>query len=165
MAYFLIIAVIVVLDQWSKSIVLQVIGIGGEPITVIDRFFYIVCHRNSGAAWGILENGRIFFIVSTVVVLVFAGFYMWRIKNTGFRILLSLFLGGAIGNFLDRLLIGSVVDFLNFYIFGYNFPTFNVADSFIVIGVISLAVYIMVNKDILAMLKKPIYRIHADKDG
>ena len=152
MLYIFIVAAVVVLDQWTKHIVLHTVGIGGEPVTVIDGFFYIVCHRNSGAAWGMLQNGRYFFIILTVVVFVFAAFVMIKIKDTIFRSLLSLFVGGALGNFIDRLINGSVVDFLDFYIFSYNFPTFNTADSCIVVGTISLAVYILFHKDILTML-------------
>jgi signal peptidase II len=79
---------------------------------------------------------------------------MFKVKDRKFRALVSVFAGGALGNFVDRLLHGSVVDFLDFYIFGYNFPTFNVADSFIVVGTFLLVIYLIKNKGILAQLER-----------
>ena len=134
---------IVALDQISKYVVLGIIGIGGEPIVIIDGVFQITCHRNSGAAWGLFQNGRYAFLALTVIVLAFAGYIMYKIKDRRFRLMLSVIMGGALGNFIDRLIYGSVVDFLDVYIFGYDFPTFNVADSFIVVGTIALAAYLL----------------------
>jgi signal peptidase II len=145
---------IVALDQLTKNAVLSAIGIGGAPVAVINNFFYIVCHRNSGAAWGLFQNGRYFFVILTAVVFVFIGYTMFKVKDRMFRVLASIFAGGALGNFADRLLHGSVVDFLDFYIFGYNFPTFNVADSFIVIGTFLLVIYLLKNKGILTQFEQ-----------
>jgi signal peptidase II len=130
----LLIFFIVAVDQITKQIVLGAVGIGGSPIPVIEGFFYITCHRNSGAAWGILQNSRVFFLVLTTVMLVVMIVFLVRAKSTFFLFALAFVIGGALGNYIDRLLVGSVVDFLDFYIFGYNFPTFNAADSSIVLG-------------------------------
>jgi len=119
-------------DQVTKNAVLSYIGLGGRPVAVIDAFFYITCHRNSGAAWGIFKEGRLFFLVITPVLLAVMLVFLFRNKNTLLRAALSFVIGGAVGNYIDRLLAGGVVDFLDFYIFGYNFPTFNAADSAIV---------------------------------
>ena len=132
---------IISVDQVTKNLVLSEIGIGGRPIIVVERFFYIVCHRNSGAAWGILKNGRLFFLVLTPIMLVAMLVLLICNKNTLLRFALSFIIGGALGNFIDRLLAGSVVDFLDFYIFGYNFPTFNAADSSIVFGSFLLIIF------------------------
>ena len=142
MIYFLIILASVLLDLITKNIILRTIGIGGQSITVIENFFYITCHRNSGAAWGILQNGRYILIAVTTVLLAAMVFLIIQIKIKPVRILFSLIIGGAIGNYIDRILYGGVVDFLDFYILGYNFPTFNAADSLIVIGSILFLIYV-----------------------
>jgi len=136
-----LIAFVVAADQITKNIVLSQIGIGGRPLVVIDKFFYIVCHRNSGAAWGILKNGRVLFLALTPIILIIMLVVLIRSKNALLKISLSFIIGGAVGNYIDRLLVGSVVDFLDFYIFNYNFPTFNAADSSIVFGAALLIVF------------------------
>ncbi len=110
----------------------------GERITVIENFFYITSHRNSGAAWGILQGQMLFFYIVTAVVVIGIIYYMQKFakNDTLLAIGLSFVLGGAIGNFIDRLFHQEVVDFADFYIFNYNFPIFNVADSALTIGVI-----------------------------
>ena len=138
---FAVIIFVVIVDQATKNLVLANIGIGGQPIIVIERFFYIVCHRNSGAAWGILKNGRMFFLVMTPVLIIGMCVLLVRNKDMLLRFALSFIIGGAIGNYIDRLFVGSVVDFLDFYIFNYNFPTFNAADSSIVLGAALLIIY------------------------
>jgi len=138
---FAIISFVVLTDQFTKYIVLDRIGELGRPVAVVDNFFYIVCHRNSGAAFGILQGGRLFLIIVTPLLIAALFVFLFRIKNTFFRIALSFVIGGAIGNYIDRFMAGGVVDFLDFYIFGYNFPTFNAADSSIVLGTALLIVY------------------------
>nr|WP_237391859.1 signal peptidase II [Paenibacillus dendrobii] len=111
----------------------------GEEIPVIGNFFLITSSRNRGAAFGILPNQRWFFVVVTVVVVIAIIWYMQRVRKSSSRkllpVALSLVLGGAIGNFLDRALNGEVVDFLMFNFGSYTFPIFNIADSCIVVGV------------------------------
>lgn len=111
----------------------------GEEIPVIGNFFLITSSRNNGAAFGILPNQRWFFIIVTVCVVVAIIWYMQRVRKSSSRkllpIALSLVLGGAVGNFLDRALNGEVVDFLMLNFGSYTFPIFNIADSCIVIGV------------------------------
>ena len=138
---FALIVFVVAADQITKNIVLTHIGVGGKPLIVIERFFYIVCHRNSGAAWGILKNSRVLFLVMTPIILIAMLIILIRYEDILLRLSISFIAGGAIGNFIDRLLVGSVVDFLDFYIFGYNFPTFNAADSSIVLGAALLIIY------------------------
>ncbi len=109
-----------------------------EQIPVIGNFFLITSHRNRGAAFGILENQRWFFIIVTTIVVIGIIWYLQKVMKTNNKLLplaLSLVLGGAIGNFIDRILTGEVVDFLQFNFGSYEFPIFNVADSCIVIGV------------------------------
>jgi len=138
--YFLIALVMFLIDQGTKYLIATQLVIG-EQIPVIGNFFLITSSRNRGAAFGILQEQRWFFIVITLIVVVGIIWYMQRIKHTGKKMLsiaLSLVLGGAVGNFLDRAVSGEVVDFLQFNFGTYTFPIFNVADSCIVIGVIMI---------------------------
>lgn len=135
--YYLIAIVLVIIDQLTKWLVVSRMELG-ESIPVIDNFFYITSHRNTGAAWGILEGQMLLFYIITTIVIV-GIIYLLHTHAKGDRILsvaLVIILGGAIGNFIDRIFRQEVVDFANFYIFDYNFPIFNVADSSLTIGVI-----------------------------
>ena len=130
----------------------------GESIEVIKDFFYITSHRNSGAAWGMLQNQMFFFYIITVIVVV-GLIYLIQTGTRGkllYGVSLGLILGGAIGNFIDRIRHQYVVDFINTYIFNYDFPIFNIADSSLVIGVILL---------ILVMLKEDRAEKKEKKDG
>jgi signal peptidase II len=142
MIWVIIVAVIVALDQITKYSVIKSIGFG-ELIPVIDRFFYLTYYENKGAAWGILQNGRYFFIVLTIIVSVIIAYYIYKSDSKLQSISLSLVLGGAIGNLIDRVYKGGVTDFLDFHFGSYNFPTFNVADSFVVVGTSLLAYYLL----------------------
>jgi signal peptidase II len=109
-----------------------------EQIPVIGDFFLITSSRNRGAAFGILQDQLWFFIVVTLIVVGGIVWYLRKVSKEGRKLLptaLALVLGGALGNFIDRLLMGEVVDFLQFNFGSYTFPIFNIADSCIVIGV------------------------------
>lgn len=112
-----------------------------EQIPVIDGIFYLTSHRNRGAAFGILQGQQWLFIIITSIVILFILFFIWRIrtKEPLMALSLSLVLGGAVGNFVDRIRMGEVVDFFHFQYDIYQFPIFNVADSVIVVGVCLLA--------------------------
>lgn len=140
--WVVIIILITAVDQLSKYIIIKNVKYN-ELIPVIDKFFYITYHENKGAAWGILQNKRWVFIILTTVLSLIMGYVLFRTKNRMLQLSLSLVLGGAIGNLIDRVLKGSVADFLDFHFGSYNFPTFNVADMFIVIGTILLGIYIL----------------------
>lgn len=125
---------ILVLDQVTKWLVIHKMDLY-QTIPLWEGVFHITSHRNRGAAFGILQNQQWLFIVVTVVVVVGILFYLNRLN--GDQPLLSwslaLILGGAVGNLIDRVRLGEVVDFLDFQWIRY--PIFNVADSAIVIGV------------------------------
>lgn len=134
--YYLLALTIVIIDQISKYVIVQTMALS-ESIPLIEGVFHITSHRNRGAAFGILQDAIWLFIPMTVIIVVAIIWYMPRIKQHKLSVLaFSLILGGAIGNFIDRLLHGEVVDFLDFRLI--HFPIFNVADSSIVIGVILL---------------------------
>lgn len=116
----------------------------GEKIPVINDFFYLAHYKNTGAAWGIMAGWRFFLIPVTIIVSIILAYYLVKSDNRLFKVSLSMILGGAIGNLIDRSFReGGVVDFLDFHFGSYNFPTFNVADCFIVIGTILLSYYIL----------------------
>lgn len=135
--YYIIAVIVFLIDQGTKWIIATRLTLY-EQIPVIGNFFLITSHRNTGAAFSILEDQRWFFIIVTIIVASGIIWYMYKIRHQQGHILpigLSLILGGALGNFLDRLLTGEVVDFLQFNFGSYTFPIFNVADMGITIGV------------------------------
>jgi len=134
-------ALVIMLDQASKAWVLNAFHLG-ESLPVTD-FFNLVLVFNSGAAFSFLSDAggwqKWFFIVLALAVSVWL---VWEIRrHTAERLLplaFALVLGGALGNVIDRLRFGAVVDFLDFHVAGWHWPAFNVADSAITIGVVLL---------------------------
>ena len=114
-----------------------------DRIPVIEGFFYLTHVRNPGAAFGLFADGdpqlRMFVFIAVSIVAVFIILSFFRQLAPGDRLsalALGLILGGAVGNLLDRVFRGEVVDFLHFKLWrGYSWPDFNFADSFIVVGV------------------------------
>ncbi|NSL51256.1 signal peptidase II [Calidifontibacillus erzurumensis] len=146
MIYYWLAIVIIFIDQWSKWLVVKKMEIG-ESIPIIDQFFYLTSHRNRGAAWGILQGQMWFFYIITIIVIFAVIYYIFKTakKEPLMGSALGLILGGAIGNFIDRLFRKEVVDFfdfhLNFFFFTYHYPIFNIADAALVIGVILLMIH------------------------
>jgi signal peptidase II len=138
--------IILILDQITKFVIASSMRIG-DSFEVIPGFLNITSHRNNGAAWGILSGKMSFFVIITVIILiVLIVFYIKEAKHNLFmQIALSLLFAGALGNFIDRLFHGEVVDFIDTYIFGYNFPIFNVADSSLTIGVILIIISLLID--------------------
>jgi signal peptidase II len=133
-------ALIVVLDQITKSAITAGF-VMHESYTVIKGFFNIVYVMNPGAAFGFLASASatfryLFFIGITVTVILLIIYYIVKSKaqNTLYVISLTLIFSGAVGNLIDRVRFGAVVDFLDFYIGTWHWPAFNVADSSISIG-------------------------------
>ncbi|EEL39001.1 Lipoprotein signal peptidase [Bacillus cereus Rock3-29] len=141
MIYYVIALFVIAIDQISKWLIVKNLELG-MSIPIIDNVLYITSHRNRGAAWGILENKMWFFYIITVVFVVFIVMYMKKYAKTDklLGISLGLILGGAIGNFIDRVFRQEVVDFIHVYIFSYNYPVFNVADSALCIGVVLIII-------------------------
>ncbi|ALQ69472.1 lipoprotein signal peptidase LspA [Bacillus thuringiensis] len=141
MIYYVIALFVIVIDQISKWLIVKNMELG-TSIPIIDNVLYITSHRNRGAAWGILENKMWFFYIITVIFVVFIVFYMKKYAKTDklLGISLGLILGGAIGNFIDRVFRQEVVDFIHVYIFSYNYPVFNIADSALCIGVVLIII-------------------------
>ncbi len=141
MIYYLIALVIIGMDQLTKWLVAANMAIG-EQIPIIEDLLYFTSHRNKGAAFGILQGQMWLFIPITVLVVVGIVYLIQKkVNHPGTGIAYGLILGGAIGNFIDRLFRGEVVDFIDVKIIAYDFPIFNVADSALVIGVILLMLF------------------------
>jgi len=124
--------IVIIIDQWSKYYV-KTHMLPGMSIPVLDNIFHITYVLNAGAAFGILENQQMFFVIIAVVMLGVT-LYFFRQIPVSFRLMrlgLSLLAGGAVGNVIDRVQTGYVVDFFDFRIW----PVFNVADIAIVTGV------------------------------
>ena len=142
----LIVAAVVLVDQWSKSFVSgYVYAHGGESVSVLGGKVLIDLVHNTGAAFGVMPNQTILFIVIAVAI-VTALIVSYRRLARGpiaLRIGLGLVLGGALGNLADRVRLGYVVDFIDLR----WWPVFNVADSCIVIGVTVLIVTFMLQPD------------------
>lgn len=141
---FIITCTLILLDQLSKNFIVNHFMLG-ESKEIISNFFSISSHRNRGAAWGILQDSRIFFLIVTIIFIAVLSYYLFKQRetlNSFDKGTFGLIYGGAIGNFIDRLTRHEVVDFLDFRIFGYDFPIFNLADCFICVGVLFLLIKI-----------------------
>ncbi|HBB28017.1 MAG TPA: signal peptidase II [Clostridiales bacterium] len=146
--YGLIFIFFLTIDQITKYFAVALLQ-GNPSVHLIGNFLRFTYVENRGAAFGILQNQRLFFIISTVVLVAFLIYMIVFNKKvtTATKLTLSLILSGAIGNFIDRLRLGYVIDFVDVR-FGdfYDFPVFNVADSCLVVGVIILVILILFNK-------------------
>jgi signal peptidase II len=145
--YFLFVGVLLVLDQVSKSWVAAKIGLY-DTIRVIPGFFNLTHVRNKGAIFGVFNHLRgntvallltVLSIVAFVLVLVY--FFKTPPEQKLARFTLALVMAGALGNQIDRIFRGTVIDFLEFHIKRFYWPTFNLADSCVSIGAV-LLIYI-----------------------
>ena len=136
MKIILITSVCVFFDQIIKYLIVSNFTLYKKN-PIIEGFFNITYVQNRGAAWGILNNNIILLVVITVLALGFICSFIFKESNIKKLdiVLYGMLLGGIIGNFIDRILRGYVIDFLDFIIFGYDFPVFNIADMLIVISV------------------------------
>ena len=127
----------VLLDQIIKIVVSYNMGIN-DTISIINNFFSITYVTNIGAAWSILSGGRILLILLACLAinLIYFMFIYKKEVDKKNQIFYGLLLGGIIGNLIDRIVFGYVIDYLDFNIFGYNFPVFNLADILITLSVI-----------------------------
>ena len=134
------------IDLISKQLINHLMSLG-ESIKIINNFFYITLTHNKGAAWSILEDQRILLLIISVIALYFINKYMNKEKiNNIESISYGMIIGGIIGNLFDRVFFSYVIDFIHFKFFGYDYPVFNLADTFIVIGIILLLI-ITIRKD------------------
>ena len=131
-------ALVVVFDQISKYLVRHNLDLHAT-VPVVGDFFRLTYVENSGIVFGIKVGGALplFTVLSSAAtILILYYFYRERANHPGIRISLALVLGGAIGNLIDRLVFGRVVDFLDFGLGKYRFFVFNIADSAVTVGVV-----------------------------
>lgn len=144
----IIFAASIILDQLTKLWAIRVLKDGGS-IKIIGDFLRFTYAENRGAAFSILQDQRVFFIIITVIMLGILAYIYFKMKNITkmSKLAIGMIAGGAIGNFIDRVRFGFVVDFIDVR-FGsfYNFPIFNIADSFVVCGTILMIILILFNK-------------------
>jgi len=141
--------VVVVLDQWTKNLVVKNIPLGSEvPLPVVGHFLVLEYIQNSGAAFSMFRGNIILAVLIAAAILVVAYLYA-RMLNSGpliYKIVFGMIIGGALGNLLDRFTRGgSVVDFVSFRIpeINYRFAIFNIADACISVGVFLLFILVL----------------------
>lgn len=143
---------IILLDQLTKQQIMQTMRLH-ESIPVIPNLFSLTYIRNPGAAFGLLAGSSnafrmVFFGLTSIFALGLLGTILLRMPEADWmgRVSVAGILGGAIGNLIDRLRFGEVIDFLDIYIESYHWPAFNVADSAITVGVIVLIIHFAFEK-------------------
>ncbi len=144
----IIIAVFVlIIDIITKILVDNSFNLN-ESNVIISNFFYLTKIYNDGASWSILAGHPLIIIIISIVILIMLLIYQSRFKHNLRNIIAFGFLyGGIMGNLLDRVLYTYVIDFLDFKIFGYDFPVFNLADIFIVMGIFLLLIAVFKKED------------------
>lgn len=140
--YFILSGLLVGIDQWTKFLTVNHIALG-ESQNFIPNLVSFTHLQNSGAAWSVLEGKMLFFALVTLlaVVAIVYSLLRWGKKSRWFSIGLSLILAGAIGNFIDRMRLGYVVDMIR--VDFIDFPIFNFADMCLVIGVVITFIFIL----------------------
>jgi signal peptidase II len=140
---------VIILDQASKIIIARTIGFY-QSIPIINGLVNLVHVRNRGMAFGIMNRpdagvSFYFLVAITIAAILLILFWFTRIKQEDRKLLLglSLILGGAIGNLIDRIRLKEVIDFVDVYFRSYHWPAFNVADSAITIGAVWIALHII----------------------
>jgi signal peptidase II len=147
---FTVVLGIIILDQITKAIIDHTMRLH-ESIVVLEGFFAITYIRNPGAAFGFLSDLSdsfrfYFFFIVSIVALSFLTFFFYKTRLDDYWTIIGISLvgGGALGNLIDRMRFGEVVDFLDFFIGSYHWPAFNVADSAISIGLVLLIFHLFV---------------------
>ncbi len=136
---------IIILDFVSKKLVLNTMTLG-QSIPLWKDVFHLTFVKNEGASFGMLKGGRWFFIIITIALISYIIYYILKEKerNKLFLLAASFIIGGGIGNMIDRLMTGKVVDFFDFCLI--NFAIFNVADCFVVVGAILMIIYFLITE-------------------
>ncbi len=139
-----VVLLVVIGDQVTKKLVMETLVVQDSK-EIIENFFYLTYTHNKGAAFGILSGELwLFFLVTVISSIGMVYYYLHTKPQEKFtRYGLLLLFSGMIGNFIDRLSLGYVVDFIDFVLFGKNFPIFNVADIAIYLGVMLIIVEIL----------------------
>jgi len=138
-ALFIPALVVILLDQFTKHFFWRL----GQNHEVIPGYFNITLVKNAGAAFGMFQGARVFFVTASFIavgLIIYLGLRMPRAQRHR-RVLLGLILGGAVGNLIDRVASGEVIDFLQIGIAGHYWPVFNIADAGVTVGAALLILY------------------------
>ncbi len=130
--------IVIILDQYSKITIFTYLYSQNTRELIIFPFFNLVIVYNTGVSFGMFNSivyGDIILSGIAILIAIFLIIWMWKANKIYLNIALGLIIGGAIGNIIDRILYGAVSDFLDFHIAEYHWPAFNLADSFVFIGV------------------------------
>lgn len=139
--------IIILIDQISKYFISSILNTK-ESIIIVKHFFYLTYLHNRGAAWSLFDGMTVLLIFCGIFATYIVYSYINEFKeNKRNNLAFGLLLGGIIGNLIDRIIFGFVRDFLDFKIFSYDFPIFNIADVAIVIGVCLLIYAIIKGED------------------
>ena len=148
-----IVSSVVILDQFTKWLVMSTMRLH-ESIPIVSDLFSLTYIRNSGAAFGILAGSHsgfrlVFFAITSVLALALLGTIYVRLSPTDWlgQVSVAAIFGGAVGNLIDRVRFGAVIDFLDFSLLGYHWPAFNVADAAITVGVGFLILHFFTHKE------------------
>lgn len=139
MVLFIVFAILVFLDRVSKYLVVKNLSYG-ETIRIFGEFLKISRVENPGGIFGLFAKSKVFFLVLSIVAIAVLLFFILKYikKDVFLSFVLTLLLSGVVGNFLDRVVYGSVIDFVHIL----NFPVFNFSDSYITVGIIIAIIYI-----------------------
>jgi len=137
-------AVIIAVDQITKQFFWRQF-VPGHNVDVIPGILRITLVKNTGAAFGIFEGGRIFFIIASIIAVGFILYLGLRLPATDRykKLLLGLILGGAVGNLIDRVYDGAVIDFIEMGVAGHWWPVYNVADIAVTVGAVMLLFHLL----------------------
>ena len=131
-------AILVLADQVSKTIVVRTMSLY-ESVPVIENFFHFTYITNDGMAFGIdFPFGYFIFSLVSALLTIFLFWYLWTVRNDSLviRLGLAMIIAGAVGNLIDRLMLGEVIDFLDFMIGNFHWYVFNLADSYVTVGMV-----------------------------
>ena len=147
MLYIIISIILVIIDQITKLATVKYL-MPVKSLTLIDGILSLTYVENRGAAFGVMQNARWFFIIFTLAVIVAAILYTYvtKQKDKTFLISVVLICSGGIGNLIDRIFRGYVVDMIE--VTFINYPVFNIADICVVCGAILLCIYVLFSKDV-----------------
>ena len=142
-SFSVILITLLILDIFTKFLVRKYIDLN-ESLPLIKNILHITKVHNTGAVWGILQNNNIFFIITSIIILSILTYYFKDLaKSNASVFFIALIFSGAIGNLIDRIFFGFVIDFIDFRIW----PVFNIADSALIIGIIGIIFLNLTNKD------------------
>lgn len=142
LALFMLITSITIIDQLSKQEIISLLAVGKDSEIVIFPFFKLILVFNHGVSFGFLNNAaqnQMLLIGVAIIIISILLHWYWKTHSTYMLFPIGLIVGGAIGNIIDRVTHGAVIDFLDFHYKNYHYPAFNIADSTIVIGALLLA--------------------------